>query len=185
LRIGFGKPGAGREVSADGYELRFAVNHLAPFLLTQLLLPLLRRSAQARIVNVASAGQVPVDFGDLMLEGDYGGIRAYRQSKLAMVMATFELADRLRAAGEMGVSVNALHPATFMDTKMVHEAGGTPMSTIGDGLEASLFLALSPELDGVTGRYFNRRQDSRADPQAYDADARRRLWQLSEQMTRS
>jgi NAD(P)-dependent dehydrogenase (short-subunit alcohol dehydrogenase family) len=181
--IGFGRPGAGRELSADGYELRFAVNYLAPFLLTSLLLPLLLRSAPARIVNVASAGQVPVDFDDIMLDAGYDGTRAYRRSKLAQVMFTFELADRLQGAGEKGVSVNALHPATFMDTKMVSETGGAPMSTIEDGVEATLALALSPELDGVTGRYFNRLRESRADPQAYDADARRRLWRLSEQIT--
>jgi NAD(P)-dependent dehydrogenase (short-subunit alcohol dehydrogenase family) len=177
--IGFGKQNSGREVSADGYELRFAVNYLAPFLLTKLLLPLLRRSAPARIVNVASAGQVPVDFDDLMLEVSYDGTRAYRQSKLALVMFTFELADRLQG----GVSVNALHPATFMNTKMVHEAGSPIMSTIEDGLEATLALALPPELDGVTGRYFDGLHEARANSQAYDADARRRLWRLSEQLT--
>lgn len=181
--IGFGKPGGGRELSADGYELRFAVNYLAPFLLTQLLLPLLRRSAPARIVNVASAGQVPIDFDDIMLEVAYDGTRAYRQSKLALVMFTLELADRLHTADDVGVSVNALHPATFMNTKMVYEAGGSPMSTIEDGLEATLLLALSPELDGVTGRYFDRLHEARADAQAYDADARQRLWRLSERMT--
>jgi NAD(P)-dependent dehydrogenase (short-subunit alcohol dehydrogenase family) len=181
--IGFGKPGSSREVSADGYELRFAVNYLAPFLLTELLLPALRRSAPARIVNVASAGQVPVDFDDVMLEVAYDGTRAYRQSKLALVMFTFELADRLLAAGESGVSVNALHPATFMNTKMVDEAGGAPMSTIEDGLEATLFVAVSPELDGVTGRYFNRLREARADEQAYDPGARQRLWRLSERLT--
>jgi NAD(P)-dependent dehydrogenase (short-subunit alcohol dehydrogenase family) len=181
--IGFGPPGGSRELSADGYELRFAVNYLAPFLLTRLLMPLLERSAPARIVNVASAGQVPVDFDDVMLDAGYDGVRAYRQSKLAQVMFTFELAGRLAAAGEEAVTVNALHPATFMDTKMVHEAGGAPMSTIDDGLEATLALALSPDLDGVSGRYFNRLQEARADPQAYDPDARRRLWQLSEQLT--
>lgn len=183
--IGFGKPGSSREVSADGYELRFAVNYLAPFLLTKLLLPLLRRSAPARIVNVASAGQVPVEFDDIMLEAAYDGTRAYRQSKLALVMFTFELADRLAVAGQGGLTVNALHPATFMDTKMVHEAGGAPMSTIEDGLEATLALAVSPELDGVTGRYFNRLQEARADAQAYDPDARQRLWRLSERITGS
>jgi NAD(P)-dependent dehydrogenase (short-subunit alcohol dehydrogenase family) len=181
--IGFGKPDRGREVSADGYELRLAVNYLAPFLLTKLLLPLLRRSAPARIVNVASAGQVPVDFDDIMLEVSYDGTRAYRQSKLALVMFTFELTDRLDADGEGGVSVNALHPATFMNTKMVHEAGSPIMSTIEEGLEATLALALSPELDGVTGRYFDGRHVARANPQAYDADARQRLWRLSEQLT--
>jgi NAD(P)-dependent dehydrogenase (short-subunit alcohol dehydrogenase family) len=181
--IGFGTPGNGRELSADGYELRWAVNYLAPFLLTRLLLPLLRRSSPARIVNVASAGQVPVDFDDIMLEGSYDGTRAYRRSKLALVMFTFELADRLQAAGEGDVAVNALHPATFMNTKMVHEAGSPIMSTIEDGLDATLALALSPALDGVTGRYFDRLHEARADPQAYDADARRRLWRLSEEIT--
>jgi NAD(P)-dependent dehydrogenase (short-subunit alcohol dehydrogenase family) len=115
--IGGGLQGAPREESADGHELRFAVNYLAPFLLTGLLLPLLRRSAPARIVNVASAGQAPIDFDNVMLKRDYDGWRAYQQSKLAQVMFAFELAERLRAAGEGGVTVNALHPATLMNTK--------------------------------------------------------------------
>jgi NAD(P)-dependent dehydrogenase (short-subunit alcohol dehydrogenase family) len=104
-----------RRESKDGYELTFAVNYLAHFLLTNLLLPLLRDSAPARIVNVASAGQSPVDFGDVMLERSYGGMRAYTRSKLAQIMFTFELAERLRGTG---VTVNALHPASLMDTKV-------------------------------------------------------------------
>lgn len=179
---GIGKPGGQREESADGYELRFAVNYLAPFLLTNLLLPLLRRSAPARIVNVASVGQAPIDFDDVMLERSYDGWRAYRQSKLAEIMFTFELAERLRAEGERGVTVNALHPATFMNTKMVFESVGYAMSTIQDGLEATLRLAISPELDGVSGRYFDRLHEARADEQAYDTRARRRLWGLSERL---
>jgi NAD(P)-dependent dehydrogenase (short-subunit alcohol dehydrogenase family) len=105
-----------RELSADGHELRFQVNHLAPFLLTHLVLPILRVAAPARVVNVASIGQAPLDFDDLMLECGYDGFRAYCQSKLAMVMATFELAARLDP-GE--VTVNALHPGSLLDTKMV------------------------------------------------------------------
>jgi NAD(P)-dependent dehydrogenase (short-subunit alcohol dehydrogenase family) len=105
-----------RRESEDGYELTFAVNYLAHFLLTRLLVPLLRDSAPARVVNVASVGQSPVDFDDVMLERGYGGMNAYRQSKLAQVMFTFELAERLRGSG---VTVNALHPATLMDTRMV------------------------------------------------------------------
>ena len=178
--VGIGRPGSGREESADGYELRFAVNYLAPFLLTNLLLALLRRSAPARIVNVASAGQIPIDFDDVMLERHYDGMRAYCQSKLALVMFTFELAQRLRADGERFVTVNALHPATLMNTTMVYEAGVHPMSSIEDGVEATMRLAVSPEVDGVSGRYFDGMTESRANDQAYDAGARRRLWQLSE-----
>jgi NAD(P)-dependent dehydrogenase (short-subunit alcohol dehydrogenase family) len=172
-----------RQESADGVELRFAVNYLAPFLLTDLLLPLLRRSAPARIVNVASVGQAPIDFDDVMLERRYDGLRAYRQSKLAQIMFTFELAERLRAAGESGVTVNALHPATLMDTKMALETFGYTMSTVQDGVEATLRLVVAPELDEVSGRYFDRLSESRADPQAYDAEARRRLWRLSAALT--
>jgi NAD(P)-dependent dehydrogenase (short-subunit alcohol dehydrogenase family) len=175
--------GGPRQESADRYELRFAVNYLAPFLLTELLLPLLRRSAPARIVNVASVGQVRIDFDDVMLEHGYDGLRAYRQSKLAQVMFTFELAERLRAAGETGVTVNALHPATLMNTKMALDSFGYAMSTIEDGVEATLRLVVAPELDGVSGRYFDRLDESRANPQAYDVDARRRLWRLSAALT--
>jgi len=172
-----------RQESADGHELRFAVNYLAPFLLTELLLPLLRRSAPARIVNVASVGQVPIDFDDVMMERGYDALRAYRQSKLAQIMFTFELAERLRAAGESGVTVNALHPATLMNTKMALETFGYAMSTIEDGVEATLRLVVAPELEGVSGRYFDRLDESRANAQAYDAEARRRLWRLSAALT--
>jgi NAD(P)-dependent dehydrogenase (short-subunit alcohol dehydrogenase family) len=178
--IGGGRNGR-REESADGHELRFAVNYLAPFLLTQLLLPLLERSAPARIVNVASAGQAPIDFDDVMLERGYGGMRAYAQSKLAQIMFTFELAERLRAEGA-GVTVNALHPASLMNTKMVYESFGYTMSTVEDGVEATLRLAISPELDGVSGRYFDRLREARPNRQARGPDARRRLWELSEQL---
>jgi NAD(P)-dependent dehydrogenase (short-subunit alcohol dehydrogenase family) len=172
-----------RQESADGHELRFAVNYLAPFLLTHLLLPLLRRSAPARVVNVSSVGQVAIDFDDVMLERRYDGLRAYRQSKLAQIMFTFELAERLRAAGAPGVTVNALHPATLMDTKMALETFGYAMSTVDDGVEATLRLAVAPELDGVSGRYFDRLREARADPQAYDRAARGRLWSLSTALT--
>src|SRR5919106_6700115 len=92
--IGFGPPGAVRQISGDGHELRFAVNYLAPFLLTHLLLPTLRRSVPSRIVNIASIGQAPIDFGDLILTRDYEGSRAYGQSKLALIMFTFDLAAK-------------------------------------------------------------------------------------------
>jgi NAD(P)-dependent dehydrogenase (short-subunit alcohol dehydrogenase family) len=174
--IGWGR----REVSQDGYELLFAVNYLAPFLLSQLLLPLLERSAPARIVNVASVGQAPIDFDDVMLERSYDPVRAYRQSKLALVMFTFDLAERLRPDS---VTVNCLHPATFMDTKMVRQSVGEAWSSVADGAAATLRLVTSPELDGITGRYFDQQRESRAHDQAYDRNARKQLWRLSEEFT--
>jgi NAD(P)-dependent dehydrogenase (short-subunit alcohol dehydrogenase family) len=168
-----------RRESEDGYELTFAVNYLAHFLLTHLLLPLLRDSAPARVVNVASAGQSPIDFDDVMLERGYGGMKAYTQRKLAQVIFTFELAERL---GASGVTVNALHPASLMDTKMVLETFGRSMSTVKEGAEATVRLAASPELEGVTGRYFDGTREGRAERQAYDEEARKRLWVLSEEL---
>lgn len=179
--IGGGKRAGRREESADGHELRFAVNYLAPFLLTNVLLPLLRRAAPARIVNVASVGQAPIDFDDLMLERGYDGFRAYSQSKLALIMFTLELAKRLRAEGA-GVTANAVHPASLMNTKMVFESFGYTLSTIEDGVEATLRLAISPELDGVSGRYFDRLREARAHEQAYADEARERLWRVSEEL---
>ena len=110
-----GRTGSERELSQDGYELRFAIMYLAPYLLTQLLEPLLVRSAPARIVNVASAGQSAIDFDDVMLERGYSNVQAYCQSKTALVMLTFELADELR---DRGVTANCLHPGTYMPTKI-------------------------------------------------------------------
>jgi NAD(P)-dependent dehydrogenase (short-subunit alcohol dehydrogenase family) len=164
-----------RELSRDGYELRFAVNYLAGFLLTQELLPLLEASAPARIVNVASAGQMPIDFDDVMLERDYSGVRAYCQSKLAQIMFTIDLAGRLDG---QELTVNALHPATYMPTKIV----SSPISTLEEGVEATLRLVADPELDGVSGRYFSGLRVAAPDPQADDPQARRRLWELSEQL---
>jgi NAD(P)-dependent dehydrogenase (short-subunit alcohol dehydrogenase family) len=179
--IGSGRPDlTTRQESRDGYELRFAVNYLAGFLLTLRLLPLLRRSAPARIVNVASVGQAPLDFDDVMLERDYNGGRAYSQSKLAQITFGMELAERLDGTG---VTVNSLHPATYMPTKIVLEQVGHSMDSLPTGVEATVRLATSPDLDGVTGRFFDRQSESRADDQAYDADARARLWELSLELT--
>jgi NAD(P)-dependent dehydrogenase (short-subunit alcohol dehydrogenase family) len=176
--IGTGRGGE-REVSGDGYELRFQVNYLAPFLLTRLLEPLLLRSAPSRIVNVASAGQAPIDFDDVMLERDYSGVQAYCQSKLALVMLTFDLGDELRGRR---VTANCLHPGTYMPTRMVLDAGVSPVDSLESGVEATLRLVAGPELDGVTGKYFDRLREARAYPQAYDADACRRLRELSAEL---
>jgi NAD(P)-dependent dehydrogenase (short-subunit alcohol dehydrogenase family) len=175
--IGGGMPeGRTRQTSADGYELRFAVNYLAGFLLTLELLPLLRRSAPARIVNVASIGQHAIDFADLMIERGYGGTRAYGQSKLAQIMSGFELAGRIPAAE---VTVNSLHPATYMPTKMVLQEVGHTIDSLEDGLESTARLVCDEELAGVTGRFFDRTRETRADAQAYDPAARAELWRRS------
>jgi NAD(P)-dependent dehydrogenase (short-subunit alcohol dehydrogenase family) len=178
--IGFGEPdGRDRRTSADGYELRFAVNYLAGFLLTARLLPLLRGSAPARIVNIASLGQQPLDFYDLMLEHGYSGLRAYCQSKLAQIMSGFELAGRLPASQ---VTVNSLHPATFMPTKMVLSERSS-VDTLEQGVDSTERLVSDPALAGVTGKFFAGTREAAADAQAYDAGARARLWTVSEQLT--
>ncbi|MFO1081241.1 MAG: SDR family NAD(P)-dependent oxidoreductase [Reyranellaceae bacterium] len=170
----------GRQTSADGHELRFAVNYLAGFLLTERLLPLLEASAPARIVNVSSGGQQAIDFDDVMLTRAYSGVAAYCQSKLAQILYTVDLAERLRGRG---VTVNALHPSTYMNTTMVRQAGVAPMSRVEDGAAAILRLAVSPELEGRSGLYFNVQQEARANAQAYDPEARRRLRALSLELT--
>jgi NAD(P)-dependent dehydrogenase (short-subunit alcohol dehydrogenase family) len=173
---GIGTAGARRQVSADGYELRFAVNYLAGFLLTSELLPLLKASSPARIVNVASAGQQAIDFSDVMLTRSYDGVRAYCQSKLAQILFTIDLAEQLKGSG---VTVNALHPASYMNTTMVRQAGVTPWNSVETGADAVLNLATSPALEGRSGLYFDGLRESRADAQAYDARARQRLRTLS------
>jgi NAD(P)-dependent dehydrogenase (short-subunit alcohol dehydrogenase family) len=179
--IGTTLPGGGkRQQSEDGYELRFAVNYLAPFLLTRLLLPSLRHSAPARIVNVSSAGQAPINFRDVMLLRHYDGVQAYCQSKLALVMFTFDLAEEL---AETTVTANCLHPATYMPTKLVLAARGSGVSSIEEGVQATTHLITTPELEQVSGRYYNGLREARAESQAYDRQARRQLRQLSEQLT--
>jgi NAD(P)-dependent dehydrogenase (short-subunit alcohol dehydrogenase family) len=175
--IGGGAPdGTTRQESKDGHELRLAVNHLAGFLLTLRLLPLLRRSKPARVVFVASLGQAPMDFDDPMLERGYSGSRAYGQSKLAQITTGFELANRL---DPNEVTVTSLHPSTYMPTKMVLEARGSSVDTLEAGIEATSRLAVDPELEGVTGRFYDRQRESTPDPQASDEEQRKRLWALS------
>jgi NAD(P)-dependent dehydrogenase (short-subunit alcohol dehydrogenase family) len=173
--IGSGGPQGVRQESADGYELRFAVNYLSGFLLAHLLLPLIEKSTPARIINVSSLGQQAIDFDDVMLTHDYSGMRAYRQSKLAQILFTLDLAHDLKGTG---VTVTALHPATFMNTAMVRQFG-TPMSTVEEGADAIMRLAVSGDVDGMTGLYFNGQREAKADPQAYDAAARQKLKALS------
>lgn len=156
-----------RQLSADGFELHFAVNYLAPFLLTHLLIPKL----SGTVVNVVSAGQNLIKFDDVMLERGYNGIRAYGQSKLAEVMFTFDLAEQLP-----GKHINCLHPGTYIDTAMVRDAGITPITSVDTAADAVIALAY---LTGTTGRYFDGTQEARAHAQAYDPEARQRLRRLT------
>ena len=174
---GIGSSPNERLVSQDGHELRFAVNYLSGFLLTRMLLPRIRASAPARIVNVASLAQSPIDFDDVMLERSFSGGRAYGQSKLAQILFTFDLAAELEGSG---VLVNTLHPATYMPTGMVRRAGVEPRSTIDEGADAVMNLVMG---DVGSGGYYNGLRPARANAQAYDEDARRRLRELSERLT--
>lgn len=180
--IGTTNGGADQRVeSRDGYELRFAVNYLAGYLLTRLLLPLLNSSAPARIVNVASAGQAPIDFDDVMLERSYDGVRAYGQSKLAQIMFTFDLAEEL---DEREVTVNCLHPAGYMPTKIVRADGIDPVSSLEDGVRATLRLLTDPELDRTSGVFYNGLVPASPSRQATDPAARARLRELSDELCR-
>jgi len=167
-----------RPLSADGYELHFQVNYLSGFLLTDLLLPLLEKSPAPRIVNVSSGAADPLDFDDLNLENGYTGWRAYGQSKLAQVMFTITLSEQL-PAGKF--RVNALHPATFMDTHMVLSLGMTPQSPVADGRDAVLHLINGEDVG--SGGFYDGLEPARTHDQAYDEVARAQLWQASEQLT--
>jgi NAD(P)-dependent dehydrogenase (short-subunit alcohol dehydrogenase family) len=178
--IGFGKDDSKREISGDGHELRFAVNYLAPYLLTERLLALLKASTPSRIVNVASIGQSPLHFENIMFTHGYSGVTAYRQSKLAMIAWTFDLAERLAGSG---ITVNALHPASLMPTKMVMEAGWQTISSVEEGLKATLRLVVDPSLENVTGEFFDGLKLAKANAQAYDKSVQRRLAALSHELT--
>ena len=167
-----------RRLSKDGYELHLQVNYLSGFLLTDLLLPLLEKSPAPRIVNVASGSAASLDFDNLMLENDYSPWRAYGQSKLAQVMYTIEAADRLSAKK---IVVNSLHPATFMDTGMVLEAGITPESSVMDGRDAVLQLVNGDKVGN--GQFYDGLEPSRAHMQAYDPAVRAQLWEVSQRLT--
>lgn len=175
---GIGSSPARRLVSEDGHELRFQVNYLSHFLLTDILLPLLLQSAPARIVNVSSGAQQAIDFDDVMLEKSFSGRRAYAQSKLAQILFTIDLAARLEDAN---ILVNTLHPATYMDTNMVRSAGATPRTTVAEGADGVLQLVTESAIG--SGNYFLRQRPVRANRQAYDEEARAKLWKLSEELT--
>lgn len=167
-----------RQLSEDGHELHFQVNYLATYLLTESLADLLRASAPARVVNVASVAQRPLDFDDVMLESGYSDGRAYAQSKLAQIMITRVHAQAFEGSG---VTVNALHPATMMDTNMVLSRGARARASVDEGAEALLHLIDAPDLG--TGGYFNVMEPARPHEQAFDPEALARLVELSAEWT--
>lgn len=178
--IGSQNNGPQRQESADGHELRFAVNYLAGFLLAYALLPLIKAAAPSRIVNVASLGQQAIDFNDVMITKNYSGSRAYAQSKLSQIMFTIDLANELK---DTGVTVNSLHPATYMNTTMVRAGGITPMSTVEQGGAAILHLVSGDDVAGKSGLFFNGMNEMKANAQAYDEAARNKLRELSLKLT--
>ena len=175
-----------RQETADGVETVFATNHLGPFLLTNLLLPVLTASAPSRVVTVSSGVQAmaKIDFDDLQEVKSYSEIRSYNQSKLANLMFTYELARRLKGTG---VTANALEPG-FIKTEMKVQFTFNMFSFMRgkpvDGAKPTVFLASSPEVDGVTGTFFNNKGvATKSSPLSYDEAAARRLWQVSAELT--
>jgi NAD(P)-dependent dehydrogenase (short-subunit alcohol dehydrogenase family) len=176
-----------REVSVDGYEMQWAVNHLAVFLLTNLLLPVLKESAPSRVVTVSSmvhSGE-EIDFGDLQSERWYSPTRVYSMTKLANVLFTYELARRLEGSG---VTANCLHPGVINTSLYRSYMGIGRDSGAGDGelergARTSVYLASSKDVEGVSGKYFSNQQERRSSPESYDQETARRLWQVSAEMT--
>ena len=181
-----------RHETVDGLEMTFAVNVLAPFLLTNLLLDVLKGSAPARIVNVSSDTQAAnyLKLGDLQLKKRYRPMRAYSQSKLAMVLFTYQLAQRLEGTG---VTANCLHPGFVatniaqrdmalparLATKLIFRFGIRPE----EGAKTSLYLATSSDIEGVTGKYFAKSVPTRSAPLSYDVSLQQQLWKACEQLT--
>jgi|SRR4051812_21822242 len=181
----------GRELTVDGLERQFAVNHLAYFLLTNLLLDRLKAGAPSRIISVSSAahGGAALDFDDLQGERGYDGNRAYSRSKLANILFTYELARRLQGTR---VTANCLHPGVIAtkllaDYMGVPAAGGALASTFGakpeKGAETIVYLASSPDVEGVSGKYYVNQRPAASSRESHDEAAARRLWEASEHLT--
>ncbi|WP_298567965.1 SDR family NAD(P)-dependent oxidoreductase [Streptomyces luteogriseus] len=177
--VGPGAEGSERETSRDGHELRFAVGYLAPCLLTRLLLPALRRSPSARVVNVGSAAQADIDLADLEMATSYHGWIAYGRAKLALASFTVDLAEEVKADG---ITVNCVHPADLMPTALVRETGLAPASTLEQGAEAVLRLACAPEGDTATGLYFNGLTQAAPHDDVMDPDKRHALREATERL---
>jgi len=170
-----------RNSSTEGYELLFTVNYLAPFLLTHLLLPQLHQAVTSKVINVVSRSQREINFDDLMLEQNYSGRQAYAQSKLALIMFTFTLAGQSK---DSKLRVNAVHPESLMNTKMVIEKYGSAETSVEAGADSIWHVATSPEVENLTGAYFEKKELSKAAGQAYDLSARDQLYRISKQLVK-
>lgn len=180
------------KTTPDGLETTFAADYLAPFLLTQLLLDTVKSSAPARIINVCSTAHVQgwIDFDDLQGAKSYNLWKAYRQAKLALLLFTYELADQLKGTG---VTVNALHPGVIA-TDFGRGLSGlfrfgwgliSPfIATVEQGAQTTLYLATSPAVEGVSGKYFTNSKETKSARRSYDETVRRRLWQVSEELVK-
>ncbi len=169
-----------RQMTEDGLEMTFAVNHLAPFLLTHELLDLLKGSAPSRIVTVASIAHwnAKVDWNNLQGERHYDGFQAYALSKLGDILFTYALARRLQAEGAK-VTANCLHPGVIR-TKLLHAGfGDYPGAAPEEGAKTSVYLACSPDVEDVSGLYFENRRPSRSSPKSHDMELQERFWQIS------
>lgn len=176
-----------RQVSEDGFEMQWAVNHLAVFLLTNLLLPILEASAPSRVVTVSSSVHhgAQIDFEDLQSEQNYSPTGVYAMTKLANVLFTYELARRLEGDG---VTANCLHPGVISTNLNRNYMGGGGRGRASDaelerGAATTVYLAASPELEGVSGKYFAYEQERQSSPESHNRDLARRLWQVSAEMT--
>jgi len=183
-----------RSVTVDGVEAVLAVNYLAPFLLTNLLLDVLKASAPARVVNVAGDfhRKATINFTNLMSEKDYDGVRANNQAKLALILFTYELARRLEGTG---VTVNCLHPGAVATDAPLKDPDLSPLAGFmyrlvrafflspEKGAETSVYLASSPEVEGITGKYFVKKAAVKSSPESYDVGIARRLWEVSAGLT--
>ena len=170
-----------RQLTVDGLETTFAVNHLAPFLLTNLLLDLLKKSAPSRIITVSSVAHTRgnLDFDNLQAERSFGGYSSYALSKLANVLFAYELGELLAGTG---ITSNCLHPGVI-GTKLLRAGFNITGANTSDGAETLIYLASSPETDGVTGKYFQEKQETPSSPITHDAALRKRLWEISAQLT--
>ncbi len=182
-----------RKVTSDGLEMTFVANYLAPFLLTELLLDVLKASAPARIVNVSSTAHQSgkIDFDDLQGEKKYNMWKAYGQAKLALILFTYELARQLEGSG---VTVNALHPGVIASNfdqglgkiyRLGWKLAAPFMTSVEQGAQTTLYLATSPEVEGVSGKYFANCKEVRSSKLSYDEAVRRRLWKVSEELVHS
>jgi NAD(P)-dependent dehydrogenase (short-subunit alcohol dehydrogenase family) len=178
-----------RQTTSEGFEKSFATNHLGHFLLTNLLLPKLSAAGKARIINVSSSAQAELDLDDIMNEKKYEVMKVYSKTKMANVLFTYELARRLEGSG---ITVNCLHPGVVR-TNLARDAKGVFKILIGlfypffaspeKGAETSVYLATSPEVEGISGKYFHKTKQIRSSRQSYDKNIARRLWEVSEQLT--